>query len=105
MIYADDELKSEFAKTTQMLQVVVSIFESSLFPFGREVELINVINDTQVFVGVPKLHKNIMHDLEFQINKQFKRKDGMKTCMVEEPEEYGIFRFYATSLNDLAIPN
>lgn len=105
MIYPDDDSKSEFARTTQMLQVIVSIFETNLFVYGREAEMIDIMNDNQVFIGVPNLHSQIMEDLKEKLNAQFKRKDGLPTCDIQEPEEYGIFRFYATSLNDLSFPH
>lgn len=105
MIYCDDDAKAEFSKTSQTLQVIISIFEASLFPFGKEAELIAVINDNQCFVGVPHLAKPVMKDLESQINKQFKRRDGIKTCEIQDPIEHGIFRFYATSTNDLSFPH
>lgn len=103
MTYTDDEAKADFAKTSFMLQVVVSVFEASLFNFGKEVELIEVADDEQCFVGVPDADDELLQEMEFQINKNFRRKDGRPTCDIQSLE-FKILRFYGTKTADLAFP-
>lgn len=107
MLYTDDESRDAYHKAPLLLQVVCQILESHMARFGHQVELIDTEDHEgthSAFVGCYDAHSDELYEAALQINKNFQRKDGKVTCIVEA-EEVKLLRIMVTKAEDFSQAN
>ena len=100
MLYLDEEVRLKFHQTNHTMQVILSIFEHHIAQRHLQVEVIDVIREYQVLVGVPRISEDFCIAVQEYINCLYPRKDLDLTCAIEQME-YGTFIFHVTSSQDL----
>lgn len=103
MLYLDEEVRKKFHQTNHTMQVILSIFEHYLAKWHLQLEVIDVIREHEVLVGVPRIPDDAALAACDYINELYPRKDLNVSCAICQPE-YGTFVFHVTSSADLLQP-
>lgn len=101
MIFLDEETQDKFHKSDTLKQIITGIFESHLFEYGTQLEIIDLEDDKVYAQTEENLTYSQALTLERKVNSQFKRLDQRPTVVIQDIN-LGTWIFLITASSDIS---